>query len=280
MVGTTTSLDEGSLMNTGNGPARLLIRIDDICETSNWHVLRQLECIMAEHGARPIVAIIPKNMDDGLVIEPPNPTYWEDLSRWQTLGYGMALHGYHHTFAQDGGGIIGICPDSEFVGLPESEQFDLLRSGVEVLECHGIHPTVWVAPRQSFDWTTVAALSRVGIHYISDGLFVAPRNGPYGSLWIPQQMGRIRRPHFGVMTACLHVNRWGATEIRTFAGRLSACRECLVSLEDIVKMRDTWPTWNAGQIERGDIVRVARRMKSAVTSRGSPRGRDTRKKSQ
>jgi hypothetical protein len=264
-------------MNTGSGAAHLLIRIDDVCETSNWHVLRQIESIMAEQRVHPIVAIVPKNMDEELVIEPPNPTYWEDLSRWQALGYGMALHGYHHTFTQNGGGIIGICPDSEFAGLPESEQFSLLRSGVEVLESHGIHPTVWVAPRQSFDWATVAALSRVGIHCISDGLFVAPRNGPYDSLWIPQQMGRVRRPHFGVMTACLHVNRWGATEIRAFAERLLACREYVVSLEDIVGLKSFWPSWNAVQIERGDIVRVARRVKSAITGRGFHRGRDVGK---
>jgi hypothetical protein len=134
-------------MNTGNGPARLLIRIDDICQTSNWRVLRQLESIMVEEGVRPIVAIVPKNMDDNLVIEPPNPTYWEDLSRWQTLGYSMALHGYHHTFAQSGGGIMGISSDSEFTGLPESTQVDMLHYGIEELESHGIHPTVWVADR-------------------------------------------------------------------------------------------------------------------------------------
>jgi hypothetical protein len=267
-------------MNTGSGAARLLIRIDDVCQTSNWHVLRQLESVMVEQGVRPIVAIVPKNMDDELVIEPPNPSYWEDLMRWQALGFGMALHGYHHTFTQQGGGIIGITSHGEFNGRSESEQFDLLRSGVEELESHGIHPTIWVAPRHSFDWATVAALSRVGIHYVSDGLFVAPRNGPYDSLWIPQQMGRIRRPFFGVMTACLHVNRWGAMEIQQFAKQVRACRECLASIEDITGVRDAWPTWNAGQIERGDIVRVARHMKSVVTGRGSHRGRDACERSQ
>jgi hypothetical protein len=266
-------------MNTCGGAARLLIRIDDVCETSNWHVLRQLESVMVEQGVRPIVAIVPENMDDELVVEPPNPSYWDDLVRWQALGYSMALHGYHHTFTQQGGGIINTSPNGEFNGLPESEQFDLLCSGVQELESHGIHPTVWVAPRHSFDWATVAALSKVGIHYVSDGLFVAPRNGPYGSLWIPQQLGRIRRPLFGVMTACLHVNRWEAMEIRQFGKQLAACRGCLTSLEEIAGGRSAWPTWSAVQIERGDIVRVARRMKSGVTGGGSHQGRDAFRRS-
>ena len=265
MVGTTTSLDEGSLMNTGNGPARLLIRIDDICQTSNWRVLRQLESIMVEEGVRPIVAIVPKNMDDNLVIEPPNPTYWEDLSRWQTLGYSMALHGYHHTFAQSGGGIMGISSDSEFTGLPESTQVDMLHYGIEELESHGIHPTVWVAPRQSCDWTTVAALSRVGIHCISDGYFLAPRNGPCGSLWIPVQVWRVGRPCCGVVTACLHVNRWGAYEISQFKKELSNCHNYLISLDDITSTADAWPTWNARQIERGDIVQTVLRTRSVLS---------------
>jgi hypothetical protein len=266
-------------VNSGTGAARLLIRIDDVCETSNWRVLRQLESAMVEHGVRPIVAVVPKNVDDELVVEAPNPSYWDDLQRWQALGYSMALHGYHHTFTQQGGGIIGISSHGEFNGLAESEQFDLLQSGVEQLRSHGIFPTAWVAPRHSFDWATVAALSRVGIHYISDGLFLAPRNGPYGSLWIPQQVGRVRRPVFGVMTVCLHVNRWGDMEVGQFGRQLGACRDCLASLEEVVAARDTWPTWSAGQIERGDIVRLARRMKSVVTSRGLARGRDAQRRS-
>jgi hypothetical protein len=266
-------------MSTGIGAGRLLIRIDDVCQTSSWSVLLQLESIMVERGICPIVAIVPKNMDDELVVEPPSPSYWDDLVRWQALGYSMALHGYHHTCTQQGGGIINTSSCGEFNGLPESEQFDLLRRGVEELESHGIHPTAWVAPRHSFDWATVAALSRVGIHYVSDGLFVAPRNGPYGSLWIPQQIGRIRAPLFGVMTACLHVNRWGAAEIRQFGKQLGACRECLASLDEIASVRGAWPTWNAGQIERGDIVRVARRLKSVVTGRGFNQGRDARGRS-
>jgi len=252
-------------MKTAFGTGRLLVRIDDICQRSNWRVLRELESVMVAQGVRPIVAIVPKNMDDNLVIEPPNPTYWEDLSRWQTLGYGMALHGYHHTFAQNGGGIMGLSSHGEFTGLPESVQVDMLHHGIDELESHRIHPTVWVAPRHAFDWTTVAALSRVGIHCISDGFFLAPRNGPCGSLWIPVQVWRVGRPCCGVVTACLHVNRWGTDEILQFRKDLSNFRQYLISLDDITSVAETWPTWNARQIERGDIVNIALRTRQVLS---------------
>ena len=202
--------------------ARYLIRFDDICETMSWSVWDAVESVLRDYDVKPIVAVIPRNRDPHLKIEPPRPDFWDRVRAWKTLGWAIGMHGYEHLYVSPSSGIVGLQPRSEFAGLPATLQREKLERGLAVFHAEGIHPDVWVAPSHSFDRSTVSILNELGIRHISDGLFVNPRIDRDGVMWIPQQFWRFRWAPVGVWTVCFHHNRWssrGAAEFRRNAGR-------------------------------------------------------------
>lgn len=48
--------------------AKYLIRFDDFCPTMNWSVWSRIEAILLSEGIRPLVAIVPDNLDKKLEV--------------------------------------------------------------------------------------------------------------------------------------------------------------------------------------------------------------------
>ena len=58
-----------------------IIRLDDACPTMDAARWSEVEQLLARHGLKPIVAVVPANADPGLVRGPGNGKFWEQVSR-------------------------------------------------------------------------------------------------------------------------------------------------------------------------------------------------------
>lgn len=185
--------------------ATYLLRFDDICPTMNHARWKRVESLMRRFSIRPILAIVPDNQDPKLAVAPADPEFWTHMRRLQEEGWTIGLHGLRHDCRVYGKSLLPLHRYTEFAGLTEEEQTQMLREGALILQGHGLNPEVWVAPRHGFDRNTLSALKRVGIKIVSDGYSRFPFVDD-GLLWIPQQLWGGRRMQNGVWTICVHAN--------------------------------------------------------------------------
>lgn len=224
---------------------RLILRFDDICPTMNWRIWRLLERDLYELNIRPLMAVVPDNRDRELIVsEPSVDDFWNSVRAWQKHGWTIGLHGYQHRYLTNVAGMYGRMPRSEFAGLPNEVQEIKLRNALRIFREQQVTPEVWVAPAHSFDATTIAILSKLGIRIISDGYAIYPYQDADGVTWIPQQFGRFRKLPFGVWTICCHFNSWTEGETDRFRQDLRNYRRHFTSVTDVVRSyREHRPTW-------------------------------------
>ncbi|MDE3066482.1 MAG: DUF2334 domain-containing protein [Verrucomicrobiota bacterium] len=243
--------------------AKYLLRFDDLCPTMNWKMWSEIEATLTEYQVKPLLAVVPDNQDPVLQVDSPAEDFWERARRWQARGWTIALHGFEHQYIAERPGIVTPRKKTEFAGVPAPEQEEKLRRGMEILERQGLKPSVWIAPNNSFDATTVALLPRFGIHVICDGWFrfpfvwpltpsLSPSDGKKAKergwmFWVPQQLFGFRPAPRGVWTVCYHHNHWTAADLARFRADVSRYRAALWSLDDVQQVwagrRSRWSAW-------------------------------------
>jgi len=186
-------------------PAQYLLRFDDLCPTVSCARWERFLPLIKEFGIRPILAVIPDNLDHSLELSPPDPEFWSGMRALQAAGATIALHGYQHICDSRGQSLLALHRCSEFAGVAEDVQRQWIRAGLEILRDHGLNPKLWVAPRHGFDGNTLRVLREQGIHALSDGFARVPfKRG--GLTWIPQQLwAPVDKPK-GLWTICVHAN--------------------------------------------------------------------------
>lgn len=185
-------------------PAKYIIRLDDASEYMDFKKWTPFFEIFDHYGIRPIVAVIPLNMDPKLIHDYADMNFWEKVKNWQNKGYRIALHGCEHLYRTSKSGIIGMNKRSEFAGVALDQQKHLLRQGIQKFAEEGIAPEIFVAPAHSFDKNTLIALKEVtNIRIISDGFYIHPVRR-LGLNWIPQQLWEPEIKSKGVWTICCH----------------------------------------------------------------------------
>lgn len=213
--------------------AKYLLRFDDICPTMNWEVWSEIEECLLETGVKPILAVIPDNLDQKLVVGEAHSDFWERVRTWQSWGWTIGLHGYQHLYVTDNAGLVPINSYSEFAGLSPEEQSEKLDRGIEIFAKQGVRPEIWVAPAHSFDAVTVTALRERGIRLISDGFSVHPFQDVQGMTWIPQQIWRFRRMPFGVWTVCAHHNAWNRKQLLNFKESVRQYQASIIGVSEV-----------------------------------------------
>lgn len=186
-------------------PAQYILRCDDLCPTSSQPRWSRFLALFEEFGIRPILAVIPENLDLDLRFSPPARGFWMRMRRLEAAGATIGLHGYRHLSNSRGRSLVPLHRATEFAGVPFERQREWIRAGMVILRGHGLNPRIWVAPRHGFDDQTVSALLEEGISVLSDGFARVPfvRNG---MTWIPQQLWEpVDKPH-GLWTICIHPN--------------------------------------------------------------------------
>jgi predicted deacetylase len=200
--------------------AQYLLRFDDICPTMKWDTWFRIEELLVKHDAKPILAVVPDNVDPVLMVDPPRDDFWDHVRRWRDLGWTIALHGYQHRYVTEDAGLMGINQYSEFSGLPLAIQREKIRAGVDIFAREGVRPDTWVAPAHSFDHHTLTALKENGITIVSDGFATRPYTTDDGMTWVPQQIWGYRPLGRGVWTICYHHNAWDDAKLQTLAATL------------------------------------------------------------
>ncbi|MDO8512122.1 MAG: DUF2334 domain-containing protein [bacterium] len=186
--------------------AKYVIRLDDICPTMNWDNFLKLESIFRKYNVKPIIGVVPDNVDKKLMVQLPLENFWSIIKGLLQEGWVVAQHGYQHKYINQEGGLLKISRQSEFAGCSYDEQLIKIRAGKEILE-RELDTKIewWMAPAHSFDEQTCNALREVGFKYITDGIAVYPFK-KFGLIWVPQQLWRPRKKLIGVWTICVHPN--------------------------------------------------------------------------
>lgn len=149
---------------------RISIRLDDITADMNWEKFLRFKDLMDRFGVKPLLGIVPDNHDPKLRVDPPREDFWDYVKeRRDKDGWVLCMHGCHHVYTTEKGGMLPLNRQSEFAGVPYEEQRDLLRKGRDTLLQHGIEPGLFMAPAHSYDLNTLMALRSLGFTGLTDG---------------------------------------------------------------------------------------------------------------
>lgn len=219
---------------------RILLRIDDICPTMNFHQFQIAMGMMDRYNVKPLLGVVPDCQDPDLQIEPVHADFWDFVKALQDKGYTIAMHGYIHRFDNHARGIVVQRWDSEFAGHPYEVQLEKIRKGKEVLESHGIHTDIFFAPGHSYDENTLRALAACGFKYMSDGLSSKPYSW-HGITCIPARSAGMPRLSNGTNhTAVFHVHEWVREDkkycYRQFVNLLEQHHKEILSWDNYINM--------------------------------------------
>lgn len=214
--------------------ARYLIRFDDICPTMNWSTWESIEKILRAKHVKPIMAVVPDNRDENLMVAPPKMDFWDQVRKWQQWGWTLGLHGYQHRYETKATGILGLNRSSEFAGVPEEEQMKRLKKGAAIFKRENLFPDLWVAPGHSFDKVTISLLKKIGIGIVSDGFAFYPYIED-DLIWVPQQLWKFTHKTRGVWTVCYHHNGMNNDDIETLRMDLELYENKLVHLKALLR---------------------------------------------
>lgn len=241
-----------------------LIRLDDACPTMHLERWTRMEDILNKYGIRPMIGIVPENLDDKLKQSPYDNSFWTKARKWQSKGWTLALHGLNHIYHKSKGGLNPLWDRSEFVGLSYDEQFAKLTAGKSILENNGLNIEWFFAPSHTFDANTIIALKTIGIHRISDTIALKPYRDSE-MVYVPQIGGKCRRMLWGgVYTFCFHPNTMTDKAFSSLDYFLAKHKKDFIGFEDI-KLNEIGEISIASRLLR--VIYFTRRKLNNIISR-------------
>lgn len=186
--------------------SKYIMRLDDAAAKMDIVKWNRMEKLLDEYKIKPLVGVIPDCKDPMMAQYQVNEQFWEKVHTWINKGWTIALHGYEHVYCTNDGGINPVNKSSEFAGVPLDEQKTKIRKGLKIFKEHGIEPKVFFAPSHTFDENTIEAIKQESnVRVISDTI---ANNAycKYGMVFVPQQLGAVRKLPFQVVTFCYHPN--------------------------------------------------------------------------
>lgn len=187
---------------------KIAIRLDDITEDMDWDRFSRFCHLLDSHEIRPLLGVVPDPHDPSLRKGPRRDDFWDILNRLhKEKGYLLSMHGCHHVYTTNQGGMFPLNKESEFAGVPYEVQRDLIRDGKEILHSHGIDVNLFMAPAHSYDLNTLRALYSCGFVGLTDGFGTRPYR--YENLiFYPISYSRKRslQKKNGITTFVVHCN--------------------------------------------------------------------------
>ncbi len=222
------------------GPARYLLRIDDMCPAMSRDGWTRCRKILDEFCIHPILAVVPDNRDPALMCSDPHPDFWEEMNGLEAGGAAIALHGYRHLCKSPGRSLIPVHEFSEFSGVGLETQREWIGAGIQILIRHGLTPRLWVAPRHGFDRNTLRALREAGILFLSDGFAQRPFER-FGLTWLPQQLWSPSEKRSGVWTICVHPNTMTCEQLAILRRFIRAHADQFISFDQAIAIGPRGP---------------------------------------
>lgn len=192
--------------------SRIVVRLDDICDTMNIERFFQMKELLDRYDIKPLLGVVPLNADNTLMVDKPYPDFLELMYSCKNSGWSIAMHGTHHLYDTTAKGIATKRPKSEFSGKSLTEQISLIKEGKEKMIADGLDTDIFFAPGHSYDRNTILALRDCGFHVISDGR--AHQNYQWkGMDFVPvRHYGLYMEPGGQMTTMCFHLNNMDEQE--------------------------------------------------------------------
>jgi len=214
--------------------SQFILRLDDATHYSDFSKWERLEAFFESANIKPIVCVCPNNKDPKLKYQEYNKDFWKIVRRWQSKEWDIAMHGYEHLFHKvDKKKLFFPFRDSsEFGDLSLEEQRLKIRRSLDVFHHNQIKPSVFAAPRHTFDENTIEAIiHETDIKFISDGFHLYPFHYK-GVAIFPQQLWWPQKKHFGVWTICLHPDTMDEDDILSLITRLEELNLTFINIRD------------------------------------------------
>lgn len=194
--------------------ANYIFRIDDACPTMDKSRWQAIEDMFDEFNIKPIVAVVPDNLDSKLNVDSFDLMFWDKVRSWRDKGWAIALHGYQHLMHDtENKLVLPYYNRSEFAGLPYEDQAEKIKQSWNLFLCQDVEPKIWVAPAHCFDLDTLKAIyNETNIRIVSDGIARKPYF-EHDFFWIPQQLWGLSERRSGLWTVCLHPNTMSDRDI-------------------------------------------------------------------
>ena len=220
--------------------SKIILRFDDLSEYSLCNVWDKIENILVEYKLKPIVAIVPENLDvkisktGRLVEQVPRANFWKRVRKWQSeYGWEVAAHGLNHTLAKTSNNIMWFSQLSEYADLSFDEKKSSIIQTLEIFQNEDVRIRTWVAPAHGFDRDILEILKNFNFKYISDGFYFSPvLDRLSGLIFVPQQAWKLRKWYpFRVSTVCMHHLSWTNEDINQFKQFVVANKTKFISME-------------------------------------------------
>ena len=153
---------------------RIAIRMDDITPGMDWDKFERFRGLLDRFGICPLIGVIPDCRDGSFAGDPAGRDFWGMVRELAECGWSVAMHGCHHVYTTENGGLFPLNRLSEFAGLPYERQAELIRKGRDILKENGIHTGLFMAPAHSYDRNTLKALKENGFTGVTDGFGKSP----------------------------------------------------------------------------------------------------------
>ena len=213
---------------------KYLIRLDDACHQMSQNKWHKIEQILDEFDIKPIVAVIPNNLDKKLIFDKEDNFFWNKVQKWQNKGWAIGMHGYQHELKfTNSKSLLPFYSRSEFTGVTLNDQVYKIQKSYEIFCKNNIKPLIWIAPAHTFDKNTLIALSNyTPIKIISDGLAINYYKF-LNFIWLPVQLWKFRKMYFGTWTICLHPNLMEDRDIDKLYNDIKKNYKSFISISDI-----------------------------------------------
>jgi predicted deacetylase len=199
--------------NTG-----ILIRIDDVCENMDWELMKKLELLFDQYSIKPVLGVIPNNMDKEFLAFSRNNNFWEQVRKWQAKGWEIVQHGNTHIYdklCSKKSDYFNYGGGSEFFGHSLNTQESRIKKGLEKFKKEGINIRAFFAPNQTYDENTFIALKNSDIKEIIDGYGLMPYTEK-NIKFIPQLFEKVVLLPFGIQSTKLHLHSWKEVDYVNF----------------------------------------------------------------
>ena len=211
-----------------------LLRLDDACENMDLKKWERFEILLLSHGIKPLIAVIPNNMDPDLRSCSYDPGMWSHLKELENAGWEICMHGNTHIYHNKSGGINPVHNRSEFAGLPYEIQCEEIRKGYRKFLEMDFQPRIFTAPSHTFDENTLLALKKeTPVRIISDTIAFKPYIKD-DFVFIPQQFSKVRKIWFpGLFTFSCHPGTMDDPDFERFKKFLKLNVNHFVSVKDL-----------------------------------------------
>lgn len=250
---------------------KIAVRLDDITPDMDWERFFKFKALLDRYQVKPLIGVVPDNRDPNLVKKQEPGTerrtlkgwapedFWAYIKELEGQGWVIAMHGCHHVYATDKGGLFPLNNFSEFAGLSFGRQKELLMKGKALLAEKGIETELFMAPAHSYDKNTLKALKETGFRGLTDGFGDFPYHFRGLDFYpISFMLGRTFQKRKGCSTMVVHTGTVSGEDLKRYEKYFQRKDVTWMSFEEYlsfpVKKRGLFGWWKEYGMAKGKYL--------------------------